>query len=71
MWIECRNAYLAGRNKRAKEHPLVGPLFECDVEMGLGPVEIDECGQYDWHFYFGPDENVVDHGRECGSFVPS
>jgi len=64
-------AYLAGGDKRAKEDPLVGPLFECDVEMGLGPVEIDECGQDRGHFYFGPDEDVVDHGCECRSFVSS
>jgi hypothetical protein len=61
---------LARDDEGAKEYSFVGPLFECDVEVGLGPVEIDECGQDDRHFYFGPDEDVVDHGRECRSFVP-
>lgn len=41
------------------------------MEMGLGPVEIDECGQDDGHFYFCPDEHVVDHGCEGRSFVSS
>ena len=71
MKLENAVAYLAGHNKRAEEHPLVGPLFECDVEMGLGPVEIDECGQDDGHFYFCPDKHVVDHGCEGRSFVSS
>jgi len=64
-------AYLAGHNKRTKEHPLVGPLFEGNVEVGLRPIEVDECGQDDGHFYFCPDEHVVDHGREGRSFVSS
>jgi len=71
MRFMFRMAYLAGDDKRAKEDPLIGPLFECDVEMGLGPVEIDECGQDGGYFYFGPDEDVVDHGCECQSFVSS
>jgi len=52
---------LARNDERAKEYPFVGPLFECYVEMGLGPVEVDECGQDDWDFNFGPSEDVVDH----------
>jgi hypothetical protein len=56
---------LACDNEGAKEYPFVGPLFECDVEVGLGPVEVDECGQDDRHFYFGPDKDVTDHGGEC------
>jgi len=62
---------LAGGDKCAKEDPLVGPLFECDVEMGFGPVKIDECGQDGGYFYFGSDEDVVNHGCKCRSFVSS
>ena len=57
-------AYLACDDEGAKEYSFVGPLFECDVEVGLGPIEIDERGQDDRHFYFGPDEDVVDHRGE-------
>lgn len=58
------NAYLAGDDKRAKEDSLVGPLLERDVEMGFGPVEVDEGGQDGGYFYFCADEDVADHGRE-------
>jgi hypothetical protein len=62
---------LARDNERAKEHPFIGPLFECYVEMWLGPVEVDKGGQYDGHFYFSPKEDVLDHSRERRSFISS
>jgi hypothetical protein len=48
------DAYFAGNDDSAQENPFVGPLFESDVEMGLGPVEIDKGGQYDGNFNFCP-----------------
>jgi len=34
------------------------------VEVGLGPVKIDEGGQDDGQFNFSPVKDVVDQGGE-------
>lgn len=58
---DMRDAHLASNDEGAKEYPLIGPLFEGDVEMGPGPVEIDEGGQDNRDFYFGTSEDVIGH----------
>jgi hypothetical protein len=62
------DAYFAGNDDSAQENPFVGPLFESDVEMGLGPVEIDKGGQYDGDFNFCPRKDIVDHDTEGRPF---
>ena len=34
--------YLVGKNESTEEDALVGPLLERDLDVGLGPVDVDE-----------------------------
>jgi hypothetical protein len=65
-WLD--DAYFTRYDEGTKKYTFISPLFEGDVEMGLGPVEIDEGGQDDRHFYFGSSEDIIDHGGKCRSF---
>ena len=37
-----KDAHLVRKDECAEEDPLIGPLLERDLNVGLGPVDVDE-----------------------------
>jgi hypothetical protein len=56
--------YFGSTHECAEEHPLQCPLLEGDVEMGLGPVDVDEGGEDHGCGDLCTGEDVRDKGGE-------
>lgn len=57
----------AGYDEGAKEYTFICPLLEGDVEVRLGPVQIDKGSEDDGHFDLSASDNVVDHCDKGGT----
>lgn len=71
MLVRCTNkelqptaTHLRSNNKSTEENTFASPFLECDVEMGLGALEIDKGREDNWHLNLCAFDHVVDAGSE-------
>ena len=58
--VEREMTYLVSEDECAKEDTLIGPLLQCNLEMGLGPVDVDEGDEESWDLDLCLLDDVVD-----------
>ena len=63
--LECRIVQiLGGADKRTQKYSFMCPLLQSDVEMRLGPVDVDKGAEDGWHRHFSACDDVGDEGGE-------
>lgn len=60
------NPYLARKHNCAKEYSFACPLFEGNVQMRLGSIDVNERSEYDGYSDFCSCDNVRNERREFG-----
>lgn len=61
-----RGTYLVRDNEGAEEDALAGPLLECDLEMGLGAVDVGKGDEEGGDLDLGLVDHVCHEGGELG-----
>jgi len=56
--------YLASNDERAKENTFAGPLLECNLEVGLGAVDVHESDQERRDRHLCASEDIGHKGGE-------